>query len=304
MADAEINLTGDVVHTEEFTDELDIESTNVPSGSEDEVEETEEVEADETEEAETDEGEEETAESDAEPEEEPEWFKKRFAKITKRAGEAEREAEALRQQVEQYKLAEAQKAQEQRQAVVSQPRPSLESFDYDEEAYATALTDWNRAQFEEQQTALSKEYQQKQQEQNYIQTYEQKRTSTVTSGQAKYADFDEAVGAMSGDVMSEKVALALFETKAPEDVAYYLAKNPEEAYRISQLPPIRVAMELARLESKATVPKKEVKTTNAPPPVKVVGKTADAGGEPDAKTDPDGWIKWERERCRKAGRRY
>ena len=127
---------------------------------------------------------------------------------------------------------------------------------------------------------------------------------TIQQGSEKFPDFQEAVFSLPGDVLHERLAMAIFETAAPADVAYYLGKNPQEAARIAKLDPVRMALELGRMESKAIVPPPKKKTTAAPPPITPVGQAAAANAEPDAAKDPEGWLAWERARVKALGRRY
>lgn len=66
----------------------------------------------------------------------------------------------------------------------------------------------------------------------------------------------------AADIISES-------DKAPE-IAYYLAKNPDEALEIASLPPWRQGAAIARIEARVSVGQSR-KTSNAPPPVPMIG---------------------------------
>ncbi|CAO3447867.1 hypothetical protein [Azospirillum argentinense] len=88
----------------------------------------------------------------------------------------------------------------------------------------------------------------------------------VDTAKGKYADF-EAV-AFSAPI-SNSVAHMVAASDVGADLAYHLGKNPDEARRISALPPVAAAREIGRLETKlSTAP--PPKSTQAPPPVPTV----------------------------------
>lgn len=91
----------------------------------------------------------------------------------------------------------------------------------------------------------------------------------------RYADFDQVVSvATRPDVLSNDVALMVLESDAPADLAYHLGKHPEDAQRLSQLPPIMAARELGRIEAMLAVPKPKTATIAPPPITPVSGRGA------------------------------
>lgn len=90
----------------------------------------------------------------------------------------------------------------------------------------------------------------------------------------RFPDFDSVahnpqlpVSATMADVISEH-------DNGPA-ILYYLGKNPEEARRISSLPPARQGLELGRIEAKVSVPPPK-RTSTAPPPAPALA----GGGSP------------------------
>jgi hypothetical protein len=128
--------------------------------------------------------------------------------------------------------------------------------------------------------------------------------ATNRKGNEKYPDYQEKLDNMPDAVMHVGLASAVLKTSEPSDIAYYLATNPQDAERISKLDPASMLVEVVRLEAKAVIPVPPKKKTNAPPPVKPLGGNEKAGGEPDPKTDPQGWVNWERARNKARGRLY
>jgi len=76
--------------------------------------------------------------------------------------------------------------------------------------------------------------------------------------------------------MSQAVVHALVETEAPADVLAHLARNREEAARISRLSPLAVARELGKIEARlsASAPAPTAPTAAPPPPRPVRGAGA------------------------------
>lgn len=104
--------------------------------------------------------------------------------------------------------------------------------------------------------------------------YSAARDSLAEAGSEKYEDFDEVV--FSDDVkISPVMAQAIFGIDEPgvqADVAYYLAKNPKDAARISRLPQVSQIKEIGKLEMKlSSEPEKPKKPSTAPKPIEPVG---------------------------------
>ena len=85
----------------------------------------------------------------------------------------------------------------------------------------------------------------------------------------KYADYEKvAYTAPISDLMAEVIKAS----DIGPDLAYHLGKNPEEAERISALPPLLQAKEIGKLEVKImNQPAEKVKASNAPAPIKPIG---------------------------------
>jgi len=80
-----------------------------------------------------------------------------------------------------------------------------------------------------------------------------------------------------------------------------LGNDPDEALRIARLPPTKMAVEVLKLVNKPAPAPKPV--SRVPPPVTPLGANrAEAGGEPDAKLNPEAWTKWFLEQRRNRGR--
>lgn len=95
------------------------------------------------------------------------------------------------------------------------------------------------------------------------------------------------VGALGKDVPTTFLENAI-ELRDPHKVLHYLGTNIEEGARIAQLPPTRMAMELARVEAALGNPPVEPKppVSKAPAPVIPVGGQA-KNAAPPSLDDPD-----------------
>lgn len=148
----------------------------------------------------------------------------------------------------------------------------------------------------ELEEARNKESRSKQQEtqQKAVQAFKER----IDAARDQIEDYDEVCG--SADVeLSRTMSEAILESDQGALIAYHLAKNPDEAKRISELKPYQQAAAIADLEKKVAKPKGQSK---ASPPIDPVGKRG--GPESDTPTDKDDietWMRKERARMEKAG---
>lgn len=88
-------------------------------------------------------------------------------------------------------------------------------------------------------------------------------------------DFDAVLQSAATGV-SDAVMETILETEDGPSVAYYLAKNPTELYRLNAMNERQQVLELGRISSRLSAKMPERKVTNAPPPppaVKAAGST-------------------------------
>lgn len=97
-------------------------------------------------------------------------------------------------------------------------------------------------------------------------------------------DFDE-VCAESEAIVTPPMADAIRESDQAGFLAYYLAKNPDEAERISKLSPSRQVAAIVALEEKVSKPAK--KPSNAPAPITPVGQKAEVTKDPAKMTQAE-----------------
>jgi|GEM_PF-3793357 hypothetical protein len=181
----------------------------------------------------------------------------------------------------------------------SNPKPKIEDFETVSD-HAEAVADWTykkneaikeklvEAKETEAKSTAAKTEQTKAQEAFDAQLDVQK-----AKGEEKYEDFEEIVGAV---MFSATTMAAIAASESGEDLAYYLAMNPQENERIKKLEPILQVKEAAKIEiglEKGTIQIK--KTTSAPPPPATVHGNANPNVDWSKKSDSD-WYKNRRQK--------
>lgn len=106
----------------------------------------------------------------------------------------------------------------------------------------------------------------------------------VDKARDEVEDFDE-VCAESEAVVTAKMSEAILESDKGAFIAYYLAKNPGEAERISKLSPSKQVAAIVGLEDKVTKPAKQ--PSKAPEPIQPVGQKAEVAKDPNKMSDKE-----------------
>lgn len=211
-------------------------------------------------------------------------FQERIDRLTKYRRDAEREAESLRHQWEDAQRELEQFRQQQTQQRAQQaPEKTLADFDYNEAEYSSYLRQ-EAAQMA--RDAAREEAQRIAYEQRQQQEFAEKRAKFDKAAEKfakQQADFFEVTQDRSLPITQEMAEVIMDSDVGPE-VAYYLAKHPDEAYSIARSHPAIQGRQIGLLESqlKAELSKGPKKTTSAPPPPK--GKVS--GKEPGFATNP------------------
>lgn len=161
------------------------------------------------------------------------------------------------------------------------PKPASSEFaTYDE--YVEALSDWKAGQ--KVATALAQRAEGAATTAR-AETFEER----VSQARSRMSDFDTVVGKSSVEVASHIRESILDSDRGPE-LAYHLAKHPQEAQRLSSMHPLQAARELGRLEASFDTPAPAEPAepaaaarpvTNAPPPTRPA-----ASGRTAPTTDP------------------
>lgn len=167
--------------------------------------------------------------------------------------------------------------------------PKLEDFDYDPEKFQKATREYARKQASEEFEAARKNEGAQHAQNRLASSWE----DTVRKGEEKYDDFAEVVGEIKAD---NPISVAVMESDMGADVAYYLAKNPDEIDRLSELSPVSQVREIGKIEAKliANATPKPKTPSNAPAPITPV--TTSAGPNSDVPSENDDYGTWLRKR--------
>lgn len=194
-----------------------------------------------------------------EPRKRPRWSDVNQAR--RDADAARREAELWRQQALGQQSPQARATPAPTTPVAA--KPTLEQFDFDQDAYEDAVFEWRLADRE----AKSKQTQAVQQLHKAREKFDEAQADFA----ATHEDYDDVV--MHPDLqVTEVMGHAMQASDIGPHIAYHLGKNPAEAARIAALHPLQQAIAIGRIESELAAkgakprPPKPKQTTNAPPP--------------------------------------
>lgn len=200
---------------------------------------------------------------------------KRFNKLTNEKKQAQAEAAQLKAELAEIKRMLEGKSNntttQEEQPVKNQPtpRPKLEDFDYDSEAYSEALVDWKLEQRE-----LSKEQEKvKNAEQEKVKSYQKAVEDTVKNyrekiSQVKYKDFGEVISGLQGlPALEDDTAQYIMESEVGPDVHYYLGKNPQKWTNLSKLSKIKQIAEINKIENAIKSKKNNFKNEQLADPI-------------------------------------
>jgi hypothetical protein len=203
---------------------------------------------------------------DSEPEKKVDSFQKRINKVTRDKYLEKARADALAAEVERLK--------QQTQPV--EKEPTLEQFDYDEEAYQRAVREHDKKAIIreiKQETSVSREQESKQ------------RVASEYAQEIKKAnipDYHEKIESLVDSFAPEQPMplemIDVIQLEKNPKVAVYLADNLEKAHEIANMTPLQMATEIGKLSAKVSMVK-PIKTTKAPDPVKTAGGGGAASGK-------------------------
>jgi len=171
--------------------------------------------------------------------------------------EAQRENAQLRRQVEP-------------QRIELGPKPTLESCDYDETAFATEFDDWmaRKAKADAAEQDTEAQYKAKAEEwAGRVETYK------ADKARLRVSDYDAAEEDVFSALSEQQQALLML-TEKPAVLIYALAKNPARLEELSKLDPARAALMIGKMEAKITVTSR----SKAPAPDRPLRGNAALGG--------------------------
>lgn len=200
----------------------------------------------------------------------PQWIKE----LRKGFKETQKENRELRRQLEQVqsKPAEVQ----QPQSDVIPPKPTLESCDYDEEAFDQAVTDWHEKKGRAEQVKQQQQRQQQEYQQRFQQRFDAHKQRAAKLPVKDYQEMEEIVRAEVPDMHKE--ILIHCADEGSELIAYGLGKSQQLRQRVAaETDPIRAAFLLGQISKQVSLAPKPKKATKPEPEVR--------GGGADAKQD-------------------
>lgn len=245
-------------------------------------EDSDDTETDEVEDEDTDEQNEESEDSaDSDGKDAPARPKKkqgagsRINELTREKYDAIREADALRRELETLRTPQARTdtGAKPAQAADNEGKPTLEDFDYDPDAYYTALAKWqvdaelaNREQKAEQRKAQETAAER-------AQSFKDRESAFA----AEHPDYYD-VAYTAPINYSEAMLEAIRESDDAPAIAYHLAQNLDDAAEISRMSPFAAAKAIGRLEAQLSAPVERPgppkSVTKAPAPVATLRPSA------------------------------
>ena len=88
----------------------------------------------------------------------------------------------------------------------------------------------------------------------------------IDAARERIPDLDQALASFAKLPVSSFAADLIAESDKAAEIAYFLSRNPAEAYRIDRLDPHQQGAEIARIEARVSTPAR--KASSAPPPVR------------------------------------
>jgi len=187
---------------------------------------------------------------------EPSNVEKRINKLT-----AEKYAERRKREELEAKLKEVGKAPEPEQPT---GKPTLEQFDFDQDAYNEAMIDYRvQQQLDKRETAAQKA-QREQAERQREAAYDKQEIDYVTENPS-YVEDIQALPMFPVDTLN----VIKGQENAPS-LVHYLAKNPDVAEQIAQLDTMNAAVQIGMIAAKNSAQVKTVKTSAAPDPIEPI----------------------------------
>lgn len=200
----------------------------------------------------------------------PQWVKE----LRKGFKETQKENRELRRQLEQVQSKPAEVQQPQVEVVP--PKPTLESCEYDEEAFEQAVTDWHEKKGRAEQAKQQQQRQQQEYQQRFQQRVDAHKQRAAKLPVKDYQEMEEIVRAEVPDLHKE--ILIHCADEGSELIAYGLGKSQQLRQRVAaETDPIRAAFLLGQISKQVSLAPKPKKAIKPEPEVR--------GGGADAKQD-------------------
>ena len=189
-------------------------------------------------------------------------FQKRIDRLTKSLREEQSKREELEKRLAEKPAAAASKEETPK----PDERPKLADFNGDADKWFDARVEWDKKQAAKQA--------EEEERREVFDTYEVRKAEAAE----RHEDWEEIKAELEAGnyPISFPATNAIIESEIGPEIAYYLAKNPEELERINDITSaLSVAREIGKIEAKLSAqtsesPKKVIRT-NAPKPITPVG---------------------------------
>jgi hypothetical protein len=184
------------------------------------------------------------------------------------------------QRYEEKRRADALEKQLQEQAAKPEPEPTLEKFDYDEEAYNKAAVAY---QVKQEILALQK---QAQAQQALQQQQEINRSFAEKVQKFARPDYAEVISAIP-ELPNETIGLV---QQAGPEVAYYLGKHLDVAAEIAQSNPLHAAMRIGAITEQLKAGRPNKQPSTAPEPIKPLSAAGALSGDVGDDMSMEAWM--------------
>lgn len=181
----------------------------------------------------------------------------------------------LREQELELRQLKTPKPQQEPDAPTLGTKPTLESCEYDEDAYDAALTKWHddKRKVEDHQSSIKRKQEEREAEnQKVLDSYQE------SAKKLKVPDFKEAEQLVSITLSDVQKALILEGSANPATLVYALGNAPEKLKELAAITnPLKFTIAFAKLEEKVKVTKR----TDKPGPESSIpksGSTSRVGG--------------------------
>lgn len=183
-----------------------------------------------------------------------------------------------------------QQLREQQQQRAAAEEPRRESF-RDDDAYAQALLDSKAERIAQQKIAERQQAEEAAAEAERLQ-------EMADEAAERYPDFHTVISNPSLPINADMTKF-IVQSEIGADVAYYLGKNPAKAAQIAQMPTIKAARELIRIEAEL-IARPKATPSKAPEPISPVGTRGKASSSslPSDDDDIETWMRKEQARLR------
>lgn len=218
----------------------------------------------------------------------PKGVQKRIDRAVRQKYEAEARAKMLEERLERLERAGQQQPQQRKN---DDSAPTIDKFDNFDD-YVAAKAEWIASR-KINETLAEREKRQAEEraaaERQKTADSWSKRLAQATADE-DMPDFEDAIA--SSDVpMTQPMQQAIMESDIGPKLAYFLAKNPDEAEKIAAMSPIGSIRALGRIEERLENTKKQHVPTSAPEPIKPVSTRSVVSKDPGKMSDAE-YAKW------------